>query len=331
MNIANPVTAPVRVPAFHPVPAASKAALPREEKRRIRRQYSVIGWGLFAQSALTFVLMTLLYRLLREAAPWILDWGPFSILSSYAVLYLIGLPAMLLILRLVPDKAVALERKPVGAGRFLLFLFSGYTAAMVIGVLSSMLVSAISSAAGVVSTNPISDMIGTSGLLVSEIVALGIAPVMEEFIFRRLIFRKTAAYGPRLYMFFSAAMFGLYHGNLYQMFYAFALGLLLACLCWRMGGSIRQSWLLHVLLNGLSTIASFLPGEGLQVIYVLALFTVGTVCGIVLFVKLIREKKRALPPAESIPSPPASLAFVNAGMAAWYLIIAFFTVFELIG
>jgi membrane protease YdiL (CAAX protease family) len=58
-------------------------------------------------------------------------------------------------------------------------------------------------------------------------VSLG-APVAEEILFRGLILRNMVPYGKKFAIFASSLLFGLYHGNLVQIPFAFAVGLVLA-------------------------------------------------------------------------------------------------------
>jgi membrane protease YdiL (CAAX protease family) len=66
----------------------------------------------------------------------------------------------------------------------------------------------------------------TSGLAMFLYVGI-IAPISEEVLFRGLVLRSLAPYGKKLAIFASAILFGLYHGNLIQTPYAFAVGLVL--------------------------------------------------------------------------------------------------------
>ena len=52
-----------------------------------------------------------------------------------------------------------------------------------------------------------------------------IGPLCEELVFRGLLAGRLARYGQKPGAFISALLFGLYHANLEQFFYAFALGL----------------------------------------------------------------------------------------------------------
>lgn len=54
-----------------------------------------------------------------------------------------------------------------------------------------------------------------------------LAPVAEEILFRGVILRALLPYGKKLSIFVSALLFGLFHGNLVQSPFAFAVGLVL--------------------------------------------------------------------------------------------------------
>lgn len=57
-------------------------------------------------------------------------------------------------------------------------------------------------------------------------VGLG-APISEELLFRGLVLRSMEPYGKKFAIFASALLFGLYHGNVIQIPFAFAVGLVL--------------------------------------------------------------------------------------------------------
>lgn len=54
-----------------------------------------------------------------------------------------------------------------------------------------------------------------------------LAPVAEEILFRGLILRSLEPYGKKLAIFVSALLFGIFHGNIVQSPFAFAVGLVL--------------------------------------------------------------------------------------------------------
>jgi len=84
-----------------------------------------------------------------------------------------------------------------------------------------------------------------------QIICLGVlTPLVEELIFRGLIFRrlKRSMGNPKHAIIFSGILFGFYHGNLVQTIYGCLAGVLLAYL-YEKYGSIKAPILAHVLMN----------------------------------------------------------------------------------
>lgn len=83
-----------------------------------------------------------------------------------------------------------------------------------------------------------------------QIVCLGIIiPIMEEYIFRGVIYKRMRRYvTAKRAIISSAIFFGIYHGNTVQMIYGALCGLLLAYL-YEKFGSIKAPILAHMLMN----------------------------------------------------------------------------------
>lgn len=83
-----------------------------------------------------------------------------------------------------------------------------------------------------------------------QIICVGvIIPVMEEFMFRGLIFKRMRTTGSATRaIILSAIIFGLYHGNAVQFVYATLCGVLLAYL-YEKYGSLKAPILAHILMN----------------------------------------------------------------------------------
>lgn len=87
-----------------------------------------------------------------------------------------------------------------------------------------------------------------------------IGPFFEELVFRKLIIDRTRGYGEKLAVIFSALMFGFFHMNVQQFFYAFFIGLLYGYLYIRKGKLI-YCWLLHALFNFFGAVVPLLFTE----------------------------------------------------------------------
>lgn len=81
-----------------------------------------------------------------------------------------------------------------------------------------------------------------------------IGPVFEEFIYRGAVLRSFEKYGRWFAILISSILFGLMHGNFYQIFMAIGVGIILGYLATEY--SIKLSILLHIINNTLVTVLS---------------------------------------------------------------------------
>ncbi|MBE5928028.1 MAG: CPBP family intramembrane metalloprotease [Lachnospiraceae bacterium] len=85
------------------------------------------------------------------------------------------------------------------------------------------------------------------------LVMVVLAPILEEFLFRKQIIDRCARYGEKMAILFSALMFGLFHMNLFQFFYAFGLGLVFAYTYTRTR-KLRYSVVMHMVINFMGSV-----------------------------------------------------------------------------
>ena len=85
--------------------------------------------------------------------------------------------------------------------------------------------------------------------LIFGIITVGIVvPILEEFIFRKIVIDSTSKYGYGAAIMISAFTFAVYHGNFTQFFYAFGLGFLFAYI-YSNTGKLRYTVFLHMCYN----------------------------------------------------------------------------------
>ena len=98
---------------------------------------------------------------------------------------------------------------------------------------------------------------GTVPTLLLNIVAVGILPgILEELLFRGVVLQGLRPAGDGVALVFSSLMFGLMHGTLYQIPFAFILGLVFGYIVLKTG-NILWTMLLHVINNTLSVLMEF--------------------------------------------------------------------------
>ena len=84
-----------------------------------------------------------------------------------------------------------------------------------------------------------------------------LAPIFEEYIFRKLIIDRTIHYGEGIAIVVSAFLFALFHGNLNQFAYAFVLGLFWGFL-YAKTGSVKYTIWMHMCINFLGSVPGML-------------------------------------------------------------------------
>lgn len=215
-----------------------------------KKVFSRIGLALCAILAITTVLQMLWFyvpAILWGEDNWMSasSWGMW--IGSFAPLYLVAIPIGLLVMRKLP--AHVPQDNKLEAKSFLtlfpicLFLMYGGN---LIGTLLSLLLS------GGNAENALIDYVMDSNPLKIAVMVI-LAPLLEEFVCRKQIIDRTRQYGEKTAAFLSALVFGLLHQNLFQFFYAFALGFVFAYIYIRTG-RLRYPVLLHCIVNFMGSV-----------------------------------------------------------------------------
>lgn len=101
------------------------------------------------------------------------------------------------------------------------------------------------------------------GIVVMLLSTAVVAPIVEELVFRGIIMRRlNRVMNIYLAAFLSSMAFGILHGNIVQVTYAVALGLVMSFVAVRCA-SILASCFFHILVNAIGSlnITQFLPGD----------------------------------------------------------------------
>ena len=170
-------------------------------------------------------------------------WTIITMLAMYPA----AVPACYVVMRRTP-RAVQTWRQPLGVGRFLcVFIIS--TGFMYIGnLVGQFLMTIVGMITGRPIINDVQEMIMAMEPWAIVIVAVIVGPIVEELVFRKFLLDRIAGYGQITAMLVSGLIFGLAHGNFFQFFYAFALGMIFAYMYLRTG-SVKHTILLHMMIN----------------------------------------------------------------------------------
>lgn len=231
-----------------------------EEARRYRRTFSRVGVAMLAMILLPVGVQLLLQYLLLTQAPALLEDTMALYLISAVTTYGIGFPAAMLVLRTIPVERPDPDRRQLSmetwVGLWLLAIGWLYIANMVTLSLMDVLTGL---RGGTPIPNPV-DAMGDLPVAFNLVYSCLLAPLCEELCFRGMLLRRLRPWGDGFALCASALLFALVHGNLYQMLYAFAVGLVLGGI-FLYTGNLRGCMLLHAGVNFVS--AGLLPLAGL--------------------------------------------------------------------
>ena len=167
------------------------------------------------------------------------------------VMYMIAFPLFLLITHGLPKTNY--KKRHLGFGEFVAVFFISCFAVTVGSLISSLIAYFIpSSSSGVVDSFV---MDAPMWLIIAVVVIIG--PIVEEIAFRKILIDRLGIYGDRLAVFVSSVTFGLFHGNIEQLFYATVLGVIFGYVYIRTRNIIYPI-ILHILINFLGSVPALL-------------------------------------------------------------------------
>lgn len=173
----------------------------------------------------------------------------FLWIASVVPLYCISLP---IFMKALPrrEKELLPEKQTVKTRTVLLYLLIALATMGVFNYISffSVELLRILSNDTLFATDSLNEIVSSSPIWVTVLVACIIAPIGEEFIFRKLIVDRTLPFGELAACMISGIVFGLFHGNLRQAIYATALGFVLAYVYSKTRNLIYPI-LMHMLVN----------------------------------------------------------------------------------
>lgn len=210
-------------------------------------RYAIFGWCfVFVIKLASILLSVFFYDFYTENFATI-----YIVLNSINVC-VIGTTVLALALRKLP--VTKIEKRPMKIGQLLLLIMMMYGLTQVgslMGMPIHLALTTIGSltadsedAAAELSNN----LVFSSGTVI-RIISIGILPaIFEELLFRKFLIDRTIRHGEFISCAMSGIMFGLWHGNFQQFFFAFFIGVLFAFVYIRTG-NIIYTMIMHASMN----------------------------------------------------------------------------------
>lgn len=291
--------------------------------KQTKRHFSKLGLMYFLGTMMIIVLQSITSYIAQITAPELMMNPNYSILILMLPMYIISMPLMALLIKTVPAVKIPIQHK-MSLKQWLAAFVMCYGIVYVSNFIGLAFTSLIGLLKGSTVSNTIVDIASSLNPFVTFFIMVLLAPVAEEFIFRKLLIDRIVTYGEGTAVLFSGLMFGLFHGNINQFVYAFSLGLFFGFIYVKTG-KVIYTILMHMVINFMGSVASMLilnsygyeeilsslrnPAEMPSVItqhlpqliiyflYVLGILGV-TITGIILFI--VKAKHFTLCPSEII-------------------------------
>lgn len=304
---------------------------------RVRWHIGIITFAVVLVILLTSVAQVVIHGVLESNFPAITEneWYMWAI--SSLPMYLIGMPVAYLLLLTIPKVDPQKRRfNPLSWVGFLCLCFALSFAANFIG---QYIGSWISYVTGIQVENELEQMTVVTPLGINILFVGILAPIFEELFYRKAVIDRLRRYGDLPAILISGIIFGLIHGNLSQIFYATAVGILLSFIYVRTGsvlytisihsafnmiGGVYTTELIRRMGEELTPAEGDTVGEAMLMAY--SIFTVvALIVGVLFCAFNFRRFRRSLRQGEYTLSYDnwMNVIFANPGTWAFILMVAF--------
>ncbi|MCF0226812.1 MAG: CPBP family intramembrane metalloprotease [Methanobrevibacter sp.] len=212
----------------------------------VKNDFSKIGFSYLAMGLISIIIQIIVIAIVSKITPTMLTNLNFNTILSAICQYILPIPLFYFMIKKV--KKTKIEKHKITIKKFIIFICISITLMYIgnyIGLGITEIISLVKQSSVL---NPAVNLIENSNILINLFLISIIAPIFEEFFFRKLLIDRTIQYGAKISIFISAFMFGLFHGNLNQFFYAFLLGGFFA-IVYIKTGNIIYPIILHIITN----------------------------------------------------------------------------------
>lgn len=227
----------------------------RPQINKAKKHFSRIGLGYALFSAITLAVSEIIANLVCFLNEDFYNTSLFMNAVTPVALYVFALPVLLIVLSGCEAKVP--EKKKMGFWKWMLILVVSFGCMYIGSYVGNFVMAYLSEVMGYDYGNALNSIIDEDNIWITAIFTVIVAPIGEELVFRKLIIDRTNKYGAFVSIGLSALMFGLMHGNFYQFFYCFAIGIILGYIYYTTG-NLFLTIALHAAVNFFGSVVTSL-------------------------------------------------------------------------
>ena len=323
------------------------------DEKKEKKHFSRLGLGFALFTLISTIVATAINEIVYAISEPFHQTSLFWNLLTPVALYVFALPVLLIVISGVESKRP--QKKKLGFGKWLLFLIISFGFMYIGALIGNGVMDRISEIVGFDYSNALESLIDQENIWITILFTVIVAPVGEELIFRKLVIDRTNKYGGVVCILLSALMFGLMHGNFYQFFYCFGIGLILGYIYYSTGrilpcilihatvnfmGSIVPTWLTPVLeqlesldYTNIDALVEFTTNNlvGILAASAFSLFVYAAMALAVILPITLRKKVKLSKPEVKLPrGRAAGIVLGGAGMIIMLVVFGLQFIFSLI-
>lgn len=295
-------------------------------KKNLRKTSNGLGFYLIT-SIITMYFISIVLSLLASLLNGSIDTSPLMLINNIASIgsfFIVGIIYCIIsddtnINKILPIKKVKLSTAVMAVSIALAVAFTA-------DYLTELFLNGIS-LFGIHNNVEMSYKVSNPVEFTLNIIAISvIPPISEEFAFRGIILQKLRKYGDSFAILVSSLLFGLIHGNLVQIPFAFVVGLAAAYITVKTG-SIIPAMITHFLVNFSSVLVSILDENnfvyktalyGVYELFIVLVIIIGVISSVI----LSRKEFFKLKPYKETPFKERSKTFFSsAGIICTFVVV----------
>lgn len=226
-----------------------------------KKFFSKIGFNYLIFGLVSLIIQIIVINIIGGVNHNILsDINILAIISSICN-YILPFPLFFYLMRKIEKQN--LEKQSLSLKKFLLYLAITFTLMWIGNLVGVAVTSLIGNLFQIDISNPVEYLINSSDIWLNLLLISIIGPIFEEIFFRKFLIDRTIKYGARASIILSAVIFGFFHGNISQLFYAFLLGGFFAYVYIKTG-KIIYTIALHIIVNLMGSVVSLFVSESVN-------------------------------------------------------------------
>lgn len=226
-----------------------------------KKFFSKVGFNYLIYGIASIIIQVIIINILGLLnSNLIYDFNSLTIISAICN-YILPFPILIYLMGKIDSQT--LEKNTLTVKRFITYIAVTLTLMWAGNIIGLAITALISFTTPFDVSNPVQSMINSSDIWLNLMLISIIGPIFEEIFFRKLLIDRTIKYGAKASILLSALLFGLFHGNLNQFFYAFLIGGFFAYVYIRTG-KIKYTILLHIIVNLMGSVVSLFVVSGVE-------------------------------------------------------------------